>query len=221
VLNFVGAVPAKHGAGGPPPILPHSTWRRPASCGSANDDARRPSCCKKERPHLRRHNRQGHGREEVCEHASSLRRETQNKTNAPQQNEQSSKDFEGTPVPFPFYLDAPAPVINVYAGKHAGEVSECTSGKDWKEWGAFAWCRTWEWVDAARVIAIFTAILGLATWKLWRSTSNLVIGADEIAKRKMRAYVTARKMNLDTRASGMAMWRRKIPPFPSRPSVVK
>ncbi len=48
--------------------------------------------------------------------------------------------------------------MNVYTGKPAGEEGHCASPKDWKEWGAFAWCRSLDWIDAERVIAVFTVI---------------------------------------------------------------
>ena len=39
------------------------------------------------------------------------------------------------------------------------------------------------------VIAIFTVILGVATWRLWLTTDNLVTGADETAQKQLRAYL--------------------------------
>jgi hypothetical protein len=43
--------------------------------------------------------------------------------------------------------------------------------------------------NAEAIIALFTVILGIATWLLWRSTRALVIGADNTAKRQLRAYI--------------------------------
>src|ERR1035437_9225749 len=40
------------------------------------------------------------------------------------------------------------------------------------------------------VIALFTIILGIATWLLWRSTKKLVEGADATARHQLRAYVS-------------------------------
>ncbi len=39
------------------------------------------------------------------------------------------------------------------------------------------------------VIALFTVILGIATWLLWRATKKLVEGADATAEHQLRAYV--------------------------------
>lgn len=84
----------------------------------------------------------------------------------------------------------PAPVINVYTAKHAGEESHCSRPKDWKEWPAFSWCEVNGWLDAERVIAVFTVVLGIATWLLWRATDRLVEGADQTARRQLRAYIS-------------------------------
>jgi hypothetical protein len=77
--------------------------------------------------------------------------------------------------------------------------------KDWKEWGSFSWCRGWEWVDTERVSAIFTVILAIATWALYRATRNLVRGAEETAERQLRAYVlvsSAKVTNLTNLVEG-------------------
>lgn len=107
--------------------------------------------------------------------------ETANKTDQPSQRLQHL-----LPPPAP----PAAPVINIYAAKHADEEGHCAEPKDWKEWGSFAWCRSLEWIDAERVIAIWTVVLGVATWRLWRSTDRLVAGADETAQRQLRAYIS-------------------------------
>jgi hypothetical protein len=78
----------------------------------------------------------------------------------------------------------------VYTSKHADEKSQCAEPKNWQEWGSFSWCRTLEWIDAERVIAIFTVILGVATWALFVATRNLVRGAEQTAERQLRAYVS-------------------------------
>jgi hypothetical protein len=80
-------------------------------------------------------------------------------------------------------------IINIYTGKHSGQESHCAKPKDWKEWPAFAWCKADAWIDAERVIALFTVILGVATWKLWRATDALVKGAEDTGKRQLRAYL--------------------------------
>jgi hypothetical protein len=48
-----------------------------------------------------------------------------------------------------------------------------------------------EWLHnhGEAVIALFTVILGIATWLLWRATKRLVEGADRTAERQLRAYV--------------------------------
>jgi hypothetical protein len=84
----------------------------------------------------------------------------------------------------------PAPIVNIYTAKHAGEESHCAQPKDWKEWGSVAWCRSLEAIDAERVIAIFTVILGVATWLLWRATDKLVRGAERASEQQLRAYIS-------------------------------
>ena len=48
-----------------------------------------------------------------------------------------------------------------------------------------------EWLhkNGEAIIALFTVILGIATWLLWRSTKALVAGAEQTAERQLRAYV--------------------------------
>jgi hypothetical protein len=50
---------------------------------------------------------------------------------------------------------------------------------------------TGEWLHrhGEKLIALFTVILGIATWLLWRATQALVKGAEATAKRQLRAYV--------------------------------
>jgi hypothetical protein len=43
--------------------------------------------------------------------------------------------------------------------------------------------------NAESIIALFTVILGTATWLLWRATNKLVEGAEATAKRQLRVYV--------------------------------
>lgn len=42
---------------------------------------------------------------------------------------------------------------------------------------------------ADAIIAVFTVILGVATWLLWRATKALVVGAEDTSARQSRAYV--------------------------------
>lgn len=111
----------------------------------------------------------------------------------PTQQNQDANAFEHTPAPFPYwFLDKTVPpVINVYTAKHAGEHEQCTHPENWKEWPAFSYCKADAWLDAERIIALFTIILGIATWLLWRATDKLVKGADKTAERQLRAYVLA------------------------------
>jgi len=103
----------------------------------------------------------------------------------------------GTPQQITIPANSATPtIININTGKHSGEESHCAQPKDWKEWGSFAWCRSLEGIDAERIIAswtvvlgLATSILGIATWKLWRSTDKLVAGAESTAKTQLRAYV--------------------------------
>jgi hypothetical protein len=48
-----------------------------------------------------------------------------------------------------------------------------------------------EWLhkNGDALIALFTIILGIATWLLWRATQSLVKGAEKTAERQLRAYV--------------------------------
>ena len=123
-------------------------------------------------------------------------RETESKTEAAQANNQHGGlqhllPPSGAPV---------APIINVYPGKHAAEESHCTSPKDrkdWKEWGWFSLCRSWEWMDPERVLAVWAVILGIATFLLFLATRKLVKDARKAAKRQendsrilQRAYLS-------------------------------
>jgi hypothetical protein len=118
-------------------------------------------------------------------------REPKGKTETSKPDDKKSDESQSYAYSLPSWISgqAPAPIINIFTAKHAGEKSECVEPKDWKEWGSFSRCRGLEWIDAERVIAIFTVILGFATWALWRSTDKLVTGAEDTAKRQLRAYV--------------------------------
>ncbi len=123
---------------------------------------------------------------------SSPTRPAESKTDAAASDNQKGSPFQQAPAPFPlWFIEKPiAPVVNVFTNKHAGEKSECTEPKDWKEWGASAWCRSLEWIDTDRVIAVFTVILGSATVFLFLATRSLVKGADKTAEYQLRAYIS-------------------------------
>lgn len=87
-------------------------------------------------------------------------RESKSKTETAQAGNQHGDAPQQITVPANSFSPT---IINIYAGKHAGEEGSCTQPKDWKEWGSFAWCRSLEWIDAERIIAIWTVILGIAT----------------------------------------------------------
>lgn len=99
-----------------------------------------------------------------------------------------------------------APVVNVYPGKRAGVESRCVRPRDWqdwkdwqewKDWSRFCLCRTWEWADAERVIAVWTVILGIATFLLFLANRKLVKNARSATDRQekdtrilQRAYLS-------------------------------
>jgi hypothetical protein len=148
-------------------------------------------------------------------------REPEHKTEAAKHEQKASQSFQHL---LPPSTQSSSTFINVYTAKHAGEESECSSPKNWKEWGAFSWCRTLEWIDAERVIAAFTVILGLvtgilglATWKLWRSTDRLVKGAEDTASRQLRAYVLAKNCKV-TRENGKSKLRVKVQNYGQTPA---
>ncbi|WMT79485.1 hypothetical protein [Bradyrhizobium sp. Ash2021] len=124
----------------------------------------------------------------VAAHSEESRpRESEHKAEAAQADNHDSHGQQQITVP----ANSAAPtIINISDGKHAGEESQCAQPKDWKEWPSFAWCKADVWLDAERVIATFTVILGIATLKLWRSTDTLVRGADLNAERQLRAYIS-------------------------------
>jgi hypothetical protein len=121
-------------------------------------------------------------------------RESENKATSPENHDAQSTAAQNAATPPGITV---APTIQIRSGKHAEEPSHCTQPKDWKKWGYFGWCRTWEWLDAEKIIAVFTVILGVATWKLWRSTDALVRGAEVTAERQLRAYVGVRRIYFD------------------------
>ena len=50
---------------------------------------------------------------------------------------------------------------------------------------------------SAAIIALFTVILGFATWALWGATRNLVKGADETAQHQLRGYLGIENTSLN------------------------
>ncbi len=123
----------------------------------------------------------------ACFSENSSPGEPKNKTDAPQNNNQP-----GTPTAAPSLPPGImfSPVIKVLPNKEREEPSRCATAKDWKEWGAFAWCRSIEWINTERVIAIFTVILGSATAFLFLATRSLVKGANKTAEYQLRAYIS-------------------------------
>jgi Ca2+/Na+ antiporter len=114
-------------------------------------------------------------------------RESEHKTETAQIRERAGHSSQQITVP----TNSTAPtVINIFASKHADGKSECTS-PDWKEWGSFALCKSLEWLDAEKTIAIFTVILAFATFYLWLATRALVRDAKETSQRQLRAYISA------------------------------
>jgi hypothetical protein len=113
-------------------------------------------------------------------------RESEHKTDTAASNDDKSSDLRHLLPPSP---QSQPPIINVYTNKHANEESKCTDPKDWKEWVSFAWCRSLEWIDPERIIAIWTVILGVATAFLWSATKRLVKGAEDTARKQLRAYI--------------------------------
>lgn len=43
--------------------------------------------------------------------------------------------------------------------------------------------------NAEAIVAVFTIIVGIATWLLWRATKALVVGAEKTAEMQLRAYI--------------------------------
>lgn len=91
-------------------------------------------------------------------------------------------------------------IINVTAGKQTGEESNCSHPKNWTEWGSFSVCRSFEWFDSEKTIAIFTVILGIATGFLWWATRALVRGAEDTARRQLRAYISINPVEINSTA---------------------
>jgi hypothetical protein len=118
--------------------------------------------------------------------------EAERKAETSQKNDQISNPFYGMAAQFPsWYFEKPFPfIVNINTGKHADEKSQCAEPKDWKEWGAFAWCRSLEWIDPERATAIFIAILTFATFFLWLSIRKLAKVANKTAASQLRAYIS-------------------------------
>jgi hypothetical protein len=118
--------------------------------------------------------------------------ETLQAPQTPPKNGQLSDPFHGMAAQFPsWYFEKPFPfIVNINTGKHPDEKSQCVAPTDWKEWGAFAWCRTLEWIDPERATAIFIAILTFATFFMWLSIRKLAKVAYKTAASQLRAYIS-------------------------------
>lgn len=53
----------------------------------------------------------------------------------------------------------------------------------------YSFCTVKSFIDPEWTIAIFTVVLGIATWRLWLATDRLVEGSDATARSQLRAYV--------------------------------
>ena len=124
--------------------------------------------------------------------------QAQNKAETTRSEKAKSSDIRQAPAPFPFWMEPEPvpPLINVYTAKQTDKKSECTKPENWNEWIPFAWCRSVEWLDPEKTIAIFTVILGIATGFLWWATRNLVIDAKETSGRQLRAYISANPLEI-------------------------
>jgi hypothetical protein len=61
--------------------------------------------------------------------------------------------------------------------------------------------------DSERTISLFTVMLFGATYALWRSTRDLVRGAERTAERQLRAYATVETINAtEITVAGRVMW---------------
>jgi hypothetical protein len=84
-------------------------------------------------------------------------------------------------------------------GKHEYGANYSTEGhstyyeisKTWEEWRAAIWERTSEDPVAfyTLVLSVFTAVLAIATIRVWFVTKALVDGAKDTAERQLRAYI--------------------------------
>jgi hypothetical protein len=118
----------------------------------------------------------------------------------------NSQPGGGLQQPAPPAAATVAPIINVYRGKPADEATRCASPSgwkdwkdlnEWKEWSRFALCRSWEWVDADRFIAIWIVILSVVTFLFFLGTRKMVKDARNAANRReqdsrilQRAYLS-------------------------------
>src|ERR1700723_2897408 len=88
-------------------------------------------------------------------------REPENKTETTSHGNPTNEPVQESSTPLHFWSERFRPIINIYTAKHPDEESKCPAAKNWKEWGSFAWCRTVEWADTDRIIAVFTIVLAL------------------------------------------------------------
>ena len=70
---------------------------------------------------------------------------------------------------------------------------------DYAAWGGEVWqhiITAAQWLGwfiheyREEIIAVFTVILAVATWRLWIATRNLVRGTERTAQSQLRAYVS-------------------------------
>jgi hypothetical protein len=102
-------------------------------------------------------------------------RESQSKAEAAQADGQHG----GGPKQLTLPANSASPtIININSGKHSDHESRCAKPNGWKEWPAYAWCKTDAWLDAERTIAIFTIILAISTTLLWLATRKLWLAGE-------------------------------------------
>jgi hypothetical protein len=97
-----------------------------------------------------------------------------------------------------------SPFATCQAGEQQREASKVTHDKAPKVRDPLivrarrgSWCTGVVWYDERDgVLVIATVLLAIYTYRLWDSTAKLVTGADETAKRELRAYVSVTPANL-------------------------
>lgn len=135
--------------------------------------------------------------------------QTERKTDAAPSNNQHGGSLQHLLPPFGASV---APIINVYPGKHVDEESHCTKPDDWKDWkdwqewkerGWFSLCRSWEWADSERVIAVWTVILGIATFLLFLANRKLVKNARDATSRQAKDTRILQRAYLSVQPDGV------------------
>jgi hypothetical protein len=118
------------------------------------------------------------------------------------------------------------PIINIYPGKYAGEETQCASPKDWKDWqdwsawndwGGFSLCRSWEWMNPERVLAVWAVILGIATFLLLLATRTLLKDASNARARQERDSRLLQRAYLSVQPDGVRRLFR--PPETAQASI--